>query len=473
MENNTHQINLQLECIQRHMESDHEMQLGPDIRSLYAMDSSDVSEFDFESEFGLAWSGCSPLSLYLTKKAASIDSSIKWSSITSSLTSTGNFSNKRRSCDRAAPSRKRQRCESMEDLAANMLMFQEILNASISGAHGEQYNEVYMTNGGSGHSGPNVLSRAATFIHHQDTNDQIDNEDLNSLHHICQAENPECSRPTACTKTSADSCFSDLNSLHSTCDLRSLLSCASRTPSMRISNHTASQVTVLFIDIKGFTSACAGMPAGRVGEWVADFYERVDAAAAAHGVAKAEVRGDCCICVAGAAGAVPARAFARASADPRGDQATRMLAFAAALHKDLQTLAAGGAATATRMGIATGEASFLVSDAAAAAGTHFVSVQGDAAALAARMESLAAPGAVYVHRSAALRWAAEARCPPPATMWVDCGGGGGAQRAAVFDCAAGAFRAVEDSDGAAAAAVAAPLARLRKGALRRRRSAPI
>jgi class 3 adenylate cyclase len=237
---------------------------------------------------------------------------------------------------------------------------------------------------------------------------------------------------------------------------------------MRLSSHTAPQVTVLSIDIKGFTAACAAMPAGHVGEWVAEFYERVDAVAAAHGVSKVEVRGDCCICVSGAAGAVPSRAFAAAAADPRGDQATRMLAFAAALHADLRTLSAGGAATATRMGIATGEAAFLVSDAAAAAAgsaAHFVCVQGEAAALAARMESLAGPGAVYVHRSTALRWAAEARCPPPPTACVDCGGGG-LQRAAVFDCAAGAFRRVEDG-----AAAPAPARSGRAGALRRSASA--
>jgi class 3 adenylate cyclase len=203
-------------------------------------------------------------------------------------------------------------------------------------------------------------------------------------------------------------------------------------------------VTVLSIDIKDFTNTCAAMPAGSVGDWVAEFYERIDAVAAAHGVSKVEVRGDCCICVSGAAGAVPTHAFAAAAADPRADQATRMLAFAAALHADLRTLSAGGAATATRMGIATGAADVLVSDGA----THFVTVQGDAAALAARMESLASPGAVYVHRSTAIRWAAEARCVPPPTAWVHCGAGGGLQRAAVFDCAAGSFRSAGDAPAA-------------------------
>jgi class 3 adenylate cyclase len=284
---------------------------------------------------------------------------------------------------------------------------------------------------------------------------------------------PECSHPAAWEKTvcrvpSAESCLSDISSMQSTMsDLRSLRSCcASRIPSMRLSSYTAIQVTVLSIDIKGFTSACAAMPASRVGEWIAEFYERVDTVAAVHGISKAEVRGDCCICVSGAAGAVPSRAFAAAAADPPGDQATRMLAFAAALHADLRSLSAGGAATVTRMGIATGEASFLVSEGAVGAdAAHFVSVQGAPAALAARMESLAAPGAVYVHRSAALRWAVERRRPPPPTVCVDCGAGGGLQRAAVFDCAARGFRP--------AAAEPEPVAGGRAGVLRRSVSAQL
>ena len=416
------------------------------------MDVTEASECDWESELGIACCGsCSSIAQYLTRKASGIDPSIKWRSMVSSYNITENLSTKSSACDRAAEcdaSRKRQRCETAEDLAANMLLLQGILDASIPGAR-EQYDEVHMSTGCFDHSEPGVLSRAATFIHRQDTENPVDLNELYGGHDIWPAENTERSCPTACQKASADSSFPDLSSLHSASDLRSLLSCsASRAPSMRISTHTAPQVTVLFIDIKGFTSACAAMPAARVGEWVADFYARVDAAAAAHGVAKAEVRGDCCICVAGAAGAVPSRAFAAADNDPCADQATRMLAFAAALHAALQTLSAGGAATATRMGIATGEASFLVSDGA----VHFVRAQGEAAALAMQMEKLAAPGSVHVHHSAALRWAAEARRPPPPTARVGCHDAGREpQRAAVFDCAAGAFSPAEESASAAVA----------------------
>ena len=47
---------------------------------------------------------------------------------------------------------------------------------------------------------------------------------------------------------------------------------------------------MLLVDIKGFTAECAALSAREAGEWVAAFYERVDAAAAPLGVRKAEVR---------------------------------------------------------------------------------------------------------------------------------------------------------------------------------------
>jgi class 3 adenylate cyclase len=211
---------------------------------------------------------------------------------------------------------------------------------------------------------------------------------------------------------------------------------------MRIRTHSVPLATVLFIDIKGFTTACAEMGAGHVGEWVAEFYHRVDVAASAYGVSKVEVRGDCCICVSGVGGAVPCRALAAADNDAGHDQATRMLAFAAALHADLRTLTAGAGraeATATRMGLAAGEVAFLVGERPDGGADGFVSVHGDAVNLAARMEGLADPGAAQVHRSAAERWAAEARRPVPHAVAVEVKGRG-LQRAAVFDLAAAAFR---------------------------------
>ena len=179
---------------------------------------------------------------------------------------------------------------------------------------------------------------------------------------------------------------------------------------------------------------------------MAEFYERVDMAAAAHGVSKVEVRGDCCICVAGVEGAVPSPLFVDAAADGAHDQATRMLRFAAALQADLASLtytvdgAGADQATATRMGVATGEITFLVSDADDAGG--FVSVLGETMELAGKMEALGGSGVVLLHEVAAERWAAEeaGRAPPP-TTGVEVKGHG-PQRAAVFDCAAGAFRSI-------------------------------
>ena len=96
--------------------------------------------------------------------------------------------------------------------------------------------------------------------------------------------------------------------------------------SIQLRSCIAPQATVLLIDIQNFTAKCAELPAVRVGQWVAAFYKLVDAAAAAHGVRKVEVRGDCCICVAGAGDALPPAPRRRtpAAADSPGDQATRI-----------------------------------------------------------------------------------------------------------------------------------------------------
>ena len=269
---------------------------------------------------------------------------------------------------------------------------------------------------------------------------------------------------TRCESASNISSFSSLSSLAS----------FSKSRSIRLSAHTVAELTVLLIDIQGFTAECAALPAGRVGEWVAAFYARVEKVAAKHGVSKVEVRGDCCICVAGADGAVPSRALVRdASADRRCDQATRMLAFAAALHSNLATLTAGSggsaASTAARMGIATGEAAFLISDAADRGAAPFASLRGEAVDLAQRMEALARPGAVYVHRSTADKWAGEVRQPPPPSTVVEVEGRG-PQRVAVYDCAARAFDA-SPADGAGARRGAAAAGGGEAGRLRCRCSA--
>ena len=210
------------------------------------------------------------------------------------------------------------------------------------------------------------------------------------------------------------------------------------------------QLTVLRVKIQDFAVNCAVMSARRVGDWVVAFYELVDAAAAVHGITRVESRGDCCVCVCGAAGTAPPAAGAAAvlaSEDGWEDQATRMLAFAADLNARVAELLISSenaasstdpVSTAVRMGIATGEATFYV------AGTcigllPFTSVTGAAAAAAARMEALAAPGEARVHRSTADKWAAETRQAPPATALLE-GTEWAAERAAVFDCNARVFR---------------------------------
>ena len=178
---------------------------------------------------------------------------------------------------------------------------------------------------------------------------------------------------------------------------------------------------------------------------MAAFSFTVDKVAAMHGVQKVAVRGDCCICVAGLESAVPAPVPTMTeSQDQRSDQATRILAFAAELHSSLATLTArdgdgGEGSTTTRMGVATGEVSFLFGSAAAGSdAAPFASVRGTAIDIAAQLEARATPGKVYVHRSTADKWAAETRRPPPPSAVMECSGGV-RQRAAVYDCAAQAF----------------------------------
>ncbi len=59
---------------------------------------------------------------------------------------------------------------------------------------------------------------------------------------------------------------------------------------------------------------------------------------------------------------------------------------------------------------------------------HFTSAQGEAVVIEERMEALAGPGAIYVHRSALHKWAAEARRPPPAAECVAGAAAGGRLR---------------------------------------------
>ena len=403
-----------------------------------------IAEHRGESDLDLAWSSsCSELAEYLTRKGAGVDPGIKWGHVPAVSCEQVHASCGKRSISSEESITLQKRRATVESLSVDIREVKELLEASLAKEFIKNDEKIYMTFGGPRKSVDFLLSMAAepSRDHSRYSNAPIpmsalypkwyqEDDDENQL---TSSSSPSSNAPMP-GFSSHEQIYSNLNSMTSTP--------TSRAPSMKLTTHSLHDVTVLFIDIKGFTSACAAMPAARVGEWVADFYERVDAVAAAHGVSKIEVRGDCCVCVAGVAGRIPYRAIADPAADPRDDQATRMLAFAAALHADLATLPSSGpaAATTTRMGIASGEVAFLVSDAAAGPdAAPFASVRGDAVDGAARMEALAAAGEALVHKSAADRWAAEGGPSPPATVCVEVKGGG-LQRAAVFDCAARAFR---------------------------------
>jgi class 3 adenylate cyclase len=210
--------------------------------------------------------------------------------------------------------------------------------------------------------------------------------------------------------------------------VQALSSAASPEALLSMNIYCPGEVTVLLMDIKNFTASCATLSAFQVGSWITTFYSLVDQSAGPRGVRKAEVRGDCCICVAGGLADAPARRLrSDASAE---DQVARMLDFASALHASF-LLASPGLFT-VRMGIAFGEAAFVLDG-------DLLSIQGDVVNMAARMEAHAVPGTAVVHASATERWAKEGSSrPPPHCTLVDCKGKA-QQRAAAYECAKGRF----------------------------------
>ena len=148
--------------------------------------------------------------------------------------------------------------------------------------------------------------------------------------------------------------------------------------------------TVMFIDLKNFTSICSHSNATDVGNWIASFYNEVDDLAYEHGIRVAERRGDCCICL---------------TDENRGRRSvSRMLSFAIDAHDHLLDLecARGDSSdknlrrpTLCRMGIATGDVAMVCSD-----DDRFVTVQGDVVNVASRLEALAGADTVLVHNSA-------------------------------------------------------------------------
>ena len=183
-------------------------------------------------------------------------------------------------------------------------------------------------------------------------------------------------------------------------------------------------VTVLFVDIKNFTATCAEMSTHEIGMWMSDFYEQVFHVGKPMGVLKAEVRGDCCICVTGAMQAAPcARLWSDASAN---DQMTRMLKFSMQLYETLKAKK-----TFVRMGVAFGEAAFLVHN------DGFICAQGDVVNTAARMEEIGTSGMVMVHESAVRKWMDEQKTgcnSMPYCCLKPCKGKKDPQSVAMFDC---------------------------------------
>ena len=143
--------------------------------------------------------------------------------------------------------------------------------------------------------------------------------------------------------------------------------------------------TLLFIDVQGFTAACALMDAQRAGEWVQLFYDQVELQCHAHCVVLVEHRGDCCVC-----------------ADRRGNQVAEILSLAAGLHRALTPT------HTVRMGVSTGPVCFLH-------GSHFFCVFGSVSEKADRLQAVAVPGMVLVGVSALRSWARATGNPAPVT----------------------------------------------------------
>jgi class 3 adenylate cyclase len=390
---------------------------------------------------------------YLTKKGSNVDSCMKWKSVQDHRLDNYDEPHRKRQFDVEADQRcgKLRRCSRM----MNFTSFAEMLHMA---QKSEEDISVSAIKSCEDHP-PQILSVGHTatgeekcFRWPKRMDNYVPNSSIEEpLSLLSSSTNSERLR---------SSLAPSFGSLTSTSSL-------SKSRSFHLSTHTAAEVTVLQIDILGFTAECAALPAGRVGEWIAAFYSRVEKVGAIHGVQKVAVRGDCCICVAGLEGAIPsASSRAKNAPDQRSDQATRILAFAAELNSSLTSLNAGGrdGATTTRMGVATGEVSFIHSSVAGLDSTPFASVHGTAIDIAAQLEARATPGKVYVHRSTADKWAAETRRPPPPSAVMECSGGV-RQRAAVYDCAARAF-----VDRQAGSSAPSPN-QSSKGALRQRSSA--
>ena len=211
--------------------------------------------------------------------------------------------------------------------------------------------------------------------------------------------------------------------------------------SKRLDWRTQAKITALVVSIKGLST----MNVHQIACVMPELYQHIEDAAAAHGATVAEKRWDSFILKSDEEDEDSSPAETGCGCRRRrctGETVGQMLALAADLDGRLQSTQAlqlGGLTLS--MGIAWGSMTLLGSGFGASwTSCSAVGVRGDAADLAEEMAGVGAVGAVMVHESAFTRWAAAARCEPPASEPVSASGGGGRGRAAAFDFVWGRFR---------------------------------
>ena len=187
--------------------------------------------------------------------------------------------------------------------------------------------------------------------------------------------------------------------------------------------------TIMFVDLQGFTQQCAKTTPDNVGRWITSFYQIVEKTCKEYRVLLIECRGDCCIC-----------------ATEGQQQVTRMLSFSEEVYTHVCSIVVydrGGhmCATSCKMGVASGEASYLLSTSSDDL-LSFTSVQGDVVNVAARLQSMSRAGHIYVHETSINEWAKETGKRLPHTKLLKCKGKP-AQVVATYDCIRGSF---EDPD---------------------------
>ena len=154
-------------------------------------------------------------------------------------------------------------------------------------------------------------------------------------------------------------------------------------PGKKIHQKAIDKATVIFIDIQGFTVACARMDVAAVGKWVQDFYDHVDRLCVTHNVLLVERRGDCCVCV-----------------DGHTNQAQEMLEFAVDLHHIVTPT------HKVRMGMSTGCVHFLYRE-------NFRCVFGKTSEKADQLQAMTNPGRALVGYSTIEEWAEETHSEIP------------------------------------------------------------